>query len=240
MNRHETMRPGAPADSCPPYPPAAPGPHLPPASHAPDAPVIWRSALAWGLVPLLSAGLLTFVPFAWWAGTTRRWSHALQAFGWACASVALIVLLPEEESPFDWALVLFWVLGLCAVVVAGVRLPSAADRAHREALRAARRRAARRTEARELLARSPELARDLHIGRPDLPRGYDDGGLIDLNTVPARVLVDLLGWTPAQADRAVDVRTRLGRFADAREVIAYTDVPPAAVDAAGPLLVFSA
>ncbi|WP_460309016.1 hypothetical protein [Actinocorallia aurea] len=41
-----------------------------------------------------------------------------------------------------------------------------------------------RRQAREQ-ARDLVLARDLCIGRPDLPRYYDDGGLIDVNHVPA-------------------------------------------------------
>jgi len=36
----------------------------------------------------------------------------------------------------------------------------------------------RRQQARQLLANDPGLARELRIGRPDLPRDYDDGGLV--------------------------------------------------------------
>ena len=35
------------------------------------------------------------------------------------------------------------------------------------------------------------LARELRIGRPDLPRQYDDGGLVDVNNVPVGVLAEL-------------------------------------------------
>jgi hypothetical protein len=43
----------------------------------------------------------------------------------------------------------------------------------------------RRRQARELAKRNPVLARDLNIGRPDVPHDYNDGGLVDVNQVPA-------------------------------------------------------
>jgi hypothetical protein len=40
------------------------------------------------------------------------------------------------------------------------------------------------------------MAWELRIGRPDLPRVYDDGGLIDVNHVPPQVLATLPGCRP--------------------------------------------
>lgn len=51
----------------------------------------------------------------------------------------------------------------------------------------------KRDELRELAQRDPHLARDLWIGRPDLPRQSDDGGLVDINSTPAEVLGDASG-----------------------------------------------
>ena len=50
-----------------------------------------------------------------------------------------------------------------------------------------------RREARRLQQDNPVLAQELKIGRPDLPRGYDDGGLVDVNHVPAAILASHLG-----------------------------------------------
>ncbi|GAA5169770.1 hypothetical protein [Amycolatopsis dongchuanensis] len=58
---------------------------------------------------------------------------------------------------------------------------------------------ARRQQARDLAARDPLLAKELGIGRPDLERGYDDGGLVDLNSAPAEVLARICELTPEQA-----------------------------------------
>jgi len=50
---------------------------------------------------------------------------------------------------------------------------------------------ARRADARRLAAVDPPLARELGIGRPNLRRGLDDGGLVELNTAPAAVIAHL-------------------------------------------------
>lgn len=39
---------------------------------------------------------------------------------------------------------------------------------------------ARRNGARQLASTDPLFARDLRIGRPDLPVTYEDGGLVDI------------------------------------------------------------
>jgi hypothetical protein len=70
----------------------------------------------------------------------------------------------------------------------------------------------RRAEALALAGRDPQMARDLRIGRPDLPRQYDDGGLVDVNHAPRGVIVQWLGLDEAQAARLVQVRDELDGF----------------------------
>jgi hypothetical protein len=81
-----------------------------------------------------------------------------------------------------------------------------------------------REQARAVVADDPALARELRIGRPDLPRQFDDGGLVDVNHVPERVLVERLGLSPAEAARVVGTRERLGGFTSAEEVCAFAEV----------------
>jgi hypothetical protein len=87
----------------------------------------------------------------------------------------------------------------------------------------------RRAEARRILDTDPALARELCIGRPDLPRGYDDGGILDVNHVPAMFLTAFLaalpGFTPELAARVVEARAELGRFTLLSELVVYADVP---------------
>jgi len=76
------------------------------------------------------------------------------------------------------------------------------------------------------LAQNVVLARDLRIGRPDLPRQYDDGGLIDMNHVPAEVMTAIGGITPDLADHIVQIRSKVYSFSSAEEMSVVCDLPP--------------
>ncbi|QMW66584.1 helix-hairpin-helix domain-containing protein [Mumia sp. ZJ1417] len=90
----------------------------------------------------------------------------------------------------------------------------------------------KRAEARAMAANDPQMARDLCIGRPDLPRHYDDGGLIDLNGAPAEVIARGLGLTQAQAEHIVEVRRQLGKFERVDDLVTLADLEPSVYDAA--------
>jgi hypothetical protein len=89
----------------------------------------------------------------------------------------------------------------------------------------------RRQQARELAERTPVLARDLKVGRPDLPHDYDDGGLVDVNQVPGDVLFSCLGLTPAESWAVITARDRLGKFSSPEELSVYAQLPPDRVEA---------
>lgn len=85
---------------------------------------------------------------------------------------------------------------------------------------------ARRDEARSLAAADPLLARELCVGRPDLARSYDDGGLVDLNSAPAEVIAGLCGVSSDVAATVVAVRDRRGvPFANVDELFVMADIP---------------
>jgi len=99
----------------------------------------------------------------------------------------------------------------------------AADPAYLDAVR----RQTRREQARALVINNPALAADLGIGRPDLDRDFDDGGLIDVNEVPAAVLATLPGFTSALADEVIRARDLVGgRFFAADDLVVHGGVPP--------------
>ncbi len=110
---------------------------------------------------------------------------------------------------------------------------------NRDAIAEAKDRIERRKEARRLAETDPALARDLHIGRPDVPRDYDDGGLVDVNHVPGAVLAADLGLTPDEVTDVIAARERLGKFTSAEELCAYTDLSPDRVDELRDLMIFS-
>ncbi|QMU74391.1 helix-hairpin-helix domain-containing protein [Streptacidiphilus sp. PB12-B1b] len=83
---------------------------------------------------------------------------------------------------------------------------------------------ARRNEARALAQNDPVLAHALHIGRPDLPRQYDDGGLVDLNSAPAHTIANACSIEPALVERFVTARQELGSFSSLDEVIVFARI----------------
>lgn len=86
--------------------------------------------------------------------------------------------------------------------------------------------ARKRSSARALAVRDPRMARDLGIGRPDLGRAYDDGGLVDINSAPSDALATWLGLTQAEAERVVKVRAELEGFESEAELMSFAGLEP--------------
>jgi len=87
----------------------------------------------------------------------------------------------------------------------------------------------RRADARQIAAQDPLLARDLKIGRPDLPHTYDDGGLVDLNSAPAQAIAAACGLSQTTGEGIVAARPP-GGFMVVDDVFSLAEVPVAAWD----------
>jgi hypothetical protein len=96
-------------------------------------------------------------------------------------------------------------------------------------LEAARQRIERRAEGRRLAARDPRLAREVGVGRPDLP-GADDFGLVDVNHVSQEALCRLAGITPEIARRIAETRESVGFFKSVEDLGVSLDLSPSLVD----------
>jgi hypothetical protein len=183
----------------------------------------------WALLPLFTVGMGTAAVVGW-AGWRLR-SRVVGALA-AVDAVVTVISLWLAQAPPDSARNSA-AGGLIATVLVGGGLattfalrpkfvgPSAED----PALTAALDRRRRRAQARELVERDPALARELGIGRPDLAHQYDDGGLADVNHVPAPVLAELPGMTPEYADRIVAARGERGGFGNVAELEVWADLP---------------
>lgn len=121
----------------------------------------------------------------------------------------------------------------------GTTRPGTPGEANEQAMAAAHARMKRREEAREIAARDPVLRSELRIGRPDLSRSYDDGGLVDVNQVPAWVLSSHLGLSPQEATAVAAARANLGRFVSPAEVSQYAQFAPDRLDAIQDWMIFS-
>jgi DNA-binding SARP family transcriptional activator len=76
-----------------------------------------------------------------------------------------------------------------------------------------------RDQARHFAMFDPAGARGLGIGRPDLMRDFDDGGLVDVNHVPGHELARLPGVSSEEAHRIVVDRLKRGPYARPEELV---------------------
>jgi hypothetical protein len=197
---------------------------------------------AWASVPVWSLSLLAFVPFLRIALARRR-ARDWAVFAGYLAAVMVEVVLASLPGRNDVGATLAGLMALVLMGVAAVHtfvafrpgsdlageLGSAAA-PNELAVDSARARVQRRSQARELAMANHVLARELGIGRPDVPHDYDDGGLVDVNHLPGGVLASCLGLTPQETAAVVAARDQLGGFTSPEELSVYAQLSPDRVD----------
>ena len=94
---------------------------------------------------------------------------------------------------------------------------------------AARERIKEREEGRRLAAKDPVLAREVGVGRPDLP-GTQDFGLVDVNHAAPGALCKLPGITPQIAEYIEQTRQSVGHFTSAEDLCVTLNLPPDLID----------
>ncbi|MFI7303328.1 BTAD domain-containing putative transcriptional regulator [Micromonospora aurantiaca] len=242
--------PGESPTGVPPWvsPPATPliGP-VPP-SRRPSGVPGWLSVVATvggALVALLSFGMLTWLVVLLYGVWRRGWGSVVAAIYYLTVAVTFAVVVggseTEEVSGTEGAVILIWlttwVVGVPHVVLLNGRLLAWLRGLWRGRPYADRNRL-RREYARYLLYQYPSARDDLRIGRPDLPRAYDDGGLVDVNAVPDQVIAGLPGLTRSQAQHVVVDRRMRGPYTSMEELASRCLLPAAATDALRELLIF--
>jgi hypothetical protein len=193
-------------------------------------PRLSASTPAWlWAVPLFSCGFLGFIPPLVIATKVKTRPAWLWAAGFAVADVLGLAAVGSQPDNVET----FWTnFGVLVIVAAGIgavfygaivgpkldwspKMPVVTVPSYDPnpvaiaGVMAARQ---KRVEARAVAQRDPLMARDLRIGRPDLPRNYDDGGLVDVNSAPTETIAKWLGLSQAQAAQVVEVRHQLGKF----------------------------
>ena len=197
----------------------------------------------------VSFGLAAFVP-PLWAASQRKYDRAFRTrmYVLAGALAALLVVgfvllgtSPEDENGAasgagsDIGAALLLVVMAAGVAIAikyrnpANDVPGASEEFARRQLR---------ERYRRLTETDRSLAASMLVGRPDLARSFDDGGLLDLNNLSADSLVTHGSLTRAEADQIAEVRGQLGRFADLHEVIAFVDLPEGTASRLRDLAVF--
>jgi DNA uptake protein ComE-like DNA-binding protein len=193
----------------------------------------------WAFAPLLTCGYAAPIMFGLALGR-RRDNPTLWAL---VAHSALIVagcfaIFGSEEPAPTWALTLFAVsMALCAfggtahllVIRSAVWAPPArleVPVARLSSMEVVDRARKLREQARRTAEADPMLAKRLGIGRPDLPRQFDDGGLVDLNHAPLPVLTTLPGVTERSARQIQDWVEQSGPFGSLGEVMLVIEISP--------------
>jgi len=215
----------------------------------------WEPSVLWALIPLLTFGWGTGMSFAYATLRLRSRSLALASTAYLTVSILSFHLVDVSTSNNDWhgnvgALL---ALGLMAVgtvhsftirtrVVGtgGANTPAFNARGHaqEQVIAAALARIQQRCEARRIADADPILARELGIGRPDVHRRFDDGGLVDVNHADATSLATVPGINAELAGRIVQSRQVVGGYADLADLSVTMDIAPPVLDESKEFLVF--
>jgi hypothetical protein len=190
-------------------------------------------------VPVLTLGLLTFLPFLHAAIRLRRRWVWLLTFVFAVVAGGAFSVSGRPDGTTSGAVDAVFVVSVLGSMVVGTTVLTrlrrevyhlgvpeeprtedtpAIDPNVRQIL-AAR---AKRAQARDLASADPLMARELHIGRPDLPGAYDDGGLVDIASAPETVIAQVLDLSPEQAAGITAVRDTAITVDD---LFSLTDLP---------------
>ncbi|PRY21069.1 BTAD domain-containing putative transcriptional regulator [Pseudosporangium ferrugineum] len=192
---------------------AGPPPQLPPPQPPPSLPPPPRKRFPAGEVIFASLLPIIVCSFGCWIYFTYAGFHRREPRQFAVAGgyaflflvafiVAAIDPTPVESNDLSTAESIgFGMLFLLAAVSAihgGILAAHPGDTPRARTLR---------EQSRQFAAFDPVRARLLGVGRPDLVRLFDDGGLVDLNHAPGHELARLPGISPEAAHRIV-----IGRF----------------------------
>ena len=200
-------------------------------------------SVIWALLPIATLGIAA--PFTFTFAAIRLRSRAIGlcagAYG-AVASASLFLLGVGSDT--SWEGNVGFSMGFVAGAVAtghsfAIRKRLLLPEGDEDAVIAhAHAQLRLRDKAREIVARDPRLAHELQIGRPDFPRRFDDGGLVDVNRVPPDYLAQLPGVDRSMAERIADVRDGIGGFSSVEDLSVTLGIHPHALDQAAGRMIF--
>jgi hypothetical protein len=209
-----TPTPSPMPDGYPPFFAAHQFQRPPPRRRFPIVEILFAAAL-----PLATCSFGSWMYFVYAALRHHDRRQYIVAGIYAALFAVGVVFLAIDPSPIDgddlsgaeWTgLLLFTALGVIAAVHGPVVAARSGDSERQWALR---------EQARQFAAFDPIRALHLGVGRPDLMRGFDDGGLIDINHVPGADLAWHTGLSLPEAHRIVTDRMARGPYQRADDLV---------------------
>lgn len=202
-------------------------------------PLRWFAQGGWYLfVVVLSLGILSFVPFVHAATRVRKPLMWLWVVLYTAAVITIFLNVGTATTGgFEIGLMIIasihsvllrrqvWPTTTAPVASPAPAVLGSAGWPADAAVAAVLAARGRRDGARRLAGADPQMARELHIGRPDLARTYDDGGLVDLNSAPPQVIAASCGINLVSATQIVDARIAGVPFATVDDVFSLAEIP---------------
>lgn len=202
-------------------------------------------SVLWALTPLATFGMASAIIFPHAASRLRTKFSVIAAVFWVAAVVGWISLAGTYGSPMPQPQYSIFGLLFTLTILGGsghaflIRKQVFNLHTHRIHPRPAplilppedsaaqlEQRQQQRDDARVLAAGDPMWAKNLGIGRPDLGGEYHDGGLIDVNRVPADILTRMSGIGDTEARRIIERRDHYGPFTSVNELLYEIEILP--------------
>ena len=190
-----------------------------------------REDANWVWISLIPLGAGSWAPIyggvrarKWgWVALGGLWS-VVTVIGWVEANIS-----SSSDSAGGGWIILGWIGGIATSFAVRDAYRTALGSPFTKALRNAEQLTREREQARKVAREEPEVARQLGIGRPDLPNAKA-AGLVDFNNVPQATLAGLPGIDPDLAKRIVECRSRTG-FSSIEDMGAALDLDSNLVEA---------
>lgn len=216
----------------------------------------WRVFVTslWALIPVATLGFGTLPLMIHAAVRMKNRLQALAVLPYVAATTLVFALDPDTsgtaEALFGTGMLINLIGGVGHAFAIRSRVWDTEDEGdgavldalqerQRAVLAAHRDEQAARETARAIAAADPRQAVRLRIGRADLTdREFPDGGLVDVNNVPAHVLAQALTLSDEQASEVVRVRATVGGFSSVAELSVTADLPPRHLDPVADRMVF--
>lgn len=210
-------------------------PHMSPSAASHAGVTVAKTALSvvWAILPLVTLGFLTPAIFLHATIKMRSRMVGISAAAYTIGAATLLATSDSDGGPrnaaFGTALVLNMFVATGHALAIRRRMffstPQPSTAGNDQAVALARHRRRLREEARALVQRDPALAAELRVGRPELPRNYDDGGVVDMNHAPGHVIATVPGMTPELVERILQAREAARVFSSAEELSVTADLP---------------